>query len=70
MEGEIKEMVDLTVDKEIVQIVAIFGLVILGSVAMIYDGDVGETIAVAVAGSLGLMGGSIFKILKEKVNEE
>jgi len=67
IEGELKEMVEISADKEIVQIVSIMGLVILGSVAMIYDGDVGETIALAVAGCLGLMGGSIFRVLKDKV---
>ena len=63
-----KELIQMKIDadKQTVQIVAIVALTVLGSIAMIVDGDIGETIAVAVAGVLGLVGGSLFKLVREK----
>lgn len=42
-------------DKETVQVAAIAGLTTLGAVAIIIDGDVGNTIAIAIAGAIGFM---------------
>ena len=47
-------------DKECVQMVAIAGLTVLGSVAIIFDGDIGMTIAIGVAGALGFLARSLF----------
>ena len=47
-------------DRECVQMTAIAGLTILGSVAVIFDGDIGMTIAIGVAGALGFLARSLF----------
>lgn len=53
-------------DKECVQIAAIVGLTILGSVAIIFDGDIGMTIAIGVAGALGFLARSLFGGAKDE----
>jgi len=52
-------MTDL--DNETVQVIAICGVTALGITAMIVDGEIGETIAVAVATGLGAVIGYLFK---------
>jgi lipid-binding SYLF domain-containing protein len=52
-------MTDL--DNETVQVVAIIGVIALGVTAMVVDGEIGETIAVAVATGLGAVIGYLFK---------
>lgn len=52
-------MTDL--DNETVQVCAIAGVTALGITAMIVDGQIGETIAVAVATGLGAVIGYLFK---------
>lgn len=51
----------ITMDGETVQATAIVGLVALGTVAMVIDGNIGETIAIAVAAGLGGVVTAIFK---------
>jgi len=53
-------MTDL--DNETVQVCAIAGITALGITAMVVDGDIGETIAVAVATGLGAIIGYLFKV--------
>jgi len=45
---------------KMVQIATVAGLTTLGAVAIIFDGDIGEVIAIAIAGALGLIAPSIF----------
>jgi len=45
---------------KMVQIAAIAGLTSLGAVCIIFDGDVGNLLAIAIAGALGLIAPSIF----------
>jgi len=45
---------------KMVQIGAIAGLTTLGCVCIIFDGEIGNVIAIAVAGALGLIAPSIF----------
>jgi len=52
-------MTDL--DTETVQVIAIAGVTALGITAMVVDGEIGETIAVAVATGLGAFIGYLFK---------
>jgi len=52
-------MTDL--DNETVQVFAIAGVTALGITAMVVDGEIGETIAVAVATGLGAVIGYLFK---------
>ena len=59
----------MDLDRECVQIAAIVGLTILGSVAIVYDGSVGEAIAVAVAGAIGFLARSIFGGMKDEAEE-
>ncbi len=47
-------------DRECVQMVAIAGLTVLGSVAIIFDGEIGMTIAIGVAGGIGYLARSLF----------
>lgn len=49
------------IDNETVQVVAIIGVIALGVTAMIVDGEIGETIAIAVATALGAVVGYLFK---------
>lgn len=59
----LKEIVDMKVDcdTQTVQATAIVGLTVLGAVALIVDGSMGETIAVAVAAAFGIVVGNLFK---------
>jgi len=45
---------------KMVQIAAIAGLTSLGAVCIIFDGEVGNLLAIAIAGALGLIAPSIF----------
>jgi len=45
---------------KMVQIMAIAGLTTLGSVCIIFDGEVGNLLAIAIAGALGLIAPSVF----------
>jgi len=45
---------------KMVQIAAIAGLTALGSVCIIFDGEIGNLLAIAIAGALGLIAPSIF----------
>jgi len=47
-------------DKQAVQIAAIAGLTALGVTAMVVDGDIGNTIALAIAGAIGYLARSLF----------
>jgi len=47
-------------DKQCVQMVAIAGLTALGITAIVVDGDVGNMIAVAIAGAIGYLARSLF----------
>jgi len=40
-------------DQTCIEIVGMVGLVVLGAVAVIYDGDIGESLMVAVSAGLG-----------------
>jgi uncharacterized membrane protein YadS len=51
-------MIDL--DNQTVQVVAICGVTAIGITAMIVDGDIGQTMAVAVATALGVLVGYLF----------
>lgn len=48
---------------------AIAGLTTLGAVAIIIDGDVGNTIAIAIAGAIGFMIRFVFGNKGESTNE-
>lgn len=50
----------IDIDKQCVQMVAIAGLTVLGSVAIIVDGEVGNVIAIAIAGAVGYLARSLF----------
>lgn len=56
----------MDLDKQCVQIAAIAGLTILGSVSIIFDGDIGMTIAIGVAGALGFLARSLFGGAKDE----
>lgn len=51
-----------------VQVAAIAGLTTLGSVCIIFDGEVGNVLAIAIAGALGLIAPSIFPRKSKEVN--
>lgn len=63
LEYQIKEvqMAQIDCDREVVQVMCIIGITVMGCVAMFVDGEIGNTIAVAVAGVLGLAAGYLFK---------
>lgn len=46
---------------KMVQIAAIAGLTSLGAVCIIFDGEIGNLMAIAIAGALGLIAPSIFQ---------
>jgi len=50
----------MDLDKQCVQIAAIAGLTALGITAIVIDGDVGNMIAVAIAGAIGYLARSLF----------
>lgn len=56
----------MNLDNETVQVIAICGVTALGITAMIVDGQIGETIAVAVATGLGAVIGYLFKVKEVK----
>jgi len=53
MSGE--ELEDELMDDNTLEAFAVVGIVVLGVVAIIWDGNVGETIAVGVAATLGAL---------------
>jgi len=55
---------------KMVQIGAIAGLTTLGCVCIIFDGEIGNVIAIAVAGALGLIAPSIFPRRSANASEE
>lgn len=58
------------IDNETVQVCAIAGITALGITAMVVDGDIGETIAVAVATGLGAIIGYLFKVRQKGGSED
>lgn len=57
--SQIREVIK-TEDKTVLQMTSIIGVILLAIAALIIDGAVGESIAVTVAGFLGLIVGYIF----------
>ena len=50
----------MAIDDHCVQIAALAGLTVLGVVAIVFDGSVGEAMAVAVAGAIGYFARALF----------
>lgn len=49
-----------TIDEHLVQIIAIICITVLGIVAMVIGGEMGNIIAIAIAGALGVIVGALF----------
>ena len=54
-------------NEQMVEIMAILGVVALGMTAIIVDGQIGEVIAIAVSAALGFMAAHLWKGSKEVV---
>ena len=50
----------MEISEHCVQIAALAGLTVIGVVAIVYDGSVGEAMAVAVAGAIGYFARALF----------
>ncbi|MFA5187580.1 MAG: hypothetical protein WC551_13960 [Patescibacteria group bacterium] len=55
-------------DREIVQCAALIGITVLGTAAMIVDGDVGMTIAIGCTAGLGAAVGYLFPRKNDNTN--
>lgn len=71
LEKEMSEIMEVDCDDQTVEVVAIVGVTVLGAVAIVVDGDVGNTIAIAIAAALGAIIKGIFdrKAAREEVKE-
>lgn len=52
-------------DQTCIEIVGMVGLVVLGAVAVIYDGDIGESLMVAVSAGIGAFMTHVYHTTKE-----
>jgi len=57
-------------DQTCIEIVGMAGLVVLGAVAVIYDGDIGESLMVAVSAGLGAFMTHVYHTSKEVTTDD